>query len=85
MATGGVLPERAPRALVSPAVIEPFRCGCAITVSTLTGQVTSVGQCPEHWPLRHEDKTLRQMADELRVLLAGTELSRKPPAIARAS
>lgn len=50
---------------------EAFACGCGIVQSTLTGQVTSVAHCDEHWTMRDEDKTLKQMATELRVLLNG--------------
>ena len=50
---------------------ELFACGCGIVQSTRTGQIMSVAHCDEHWALRHEDKTMKQMATELRVLLMG--------------
>jgi hypothetical protein len=45
-------------------VLQEFPCECAITESR--GRITSVVHCDEHWDLRHEDKTLKQMATELR-------------------
>lgn len=50
---------------------ELFACGCGIVQSTMTGKVLSVAHCDQHWAMRDEDKTLKVMATELRVLLKG--------------
>jgi hypothetical protein len=45
-----------------------FPCGCCITTDMFDGKILSVHHCAEHFYLIDENKTLRQMADEMRDL-----------------
>lgn len=50
-----------------------FACGCHISNSMFgEREVMGVGHCQEHHHLFSQDKTLRQMANELRELIFPT-------------